>query len=216
MRRGHTLAASAGDGLRAAALVLALVSLASSDCETLYGISPPEHGRVDQTAGSGQLNRTGDQATYSCAPGYALDGAAVRTCLGNGTAVDSDGLHLWSSPEPTCIGVQCDPVQTLPNGDVVANNIDAFPYRTVGRYPSELLFSCDPGYHLTGSARQTCSVHGAWDGLPVITPACPGVTCDRLDDLDNGVFEITNDRIYPASASYACNPGYEMIGLPAR
>ena len=35
-------------------------------------------------------------ATYSCDPGYVLDGDATQTCLGSG---------LWSGSEPTCTGI---------------------------------------------------------------------------------------------------------------
>ena len=54
-------------------------------------LDAPSNGRVDTSAGTS----FGDVARYSCDAGYALNGAAERTC-------QSDGR--WNGTEPTCEG----------------------------------------------------------------------------------------------------------------
>lgn len=39
----------------------------------------------------------GDSLTFSCFPGYRLEGASKFTCLGG-------GRRVWSAPLPRCVG----------------------------------------------------------------------------------------------------------------
>lgn len=73
----------------------------------LETLSAPSNGSVDRTMGD-----TGDVATYSCSPGYALRGGdATRTCLPSGA---------WSGTEPECA---CSPDVDL-CGDGVDQDCD--------------------------------------------------------------------------------------------
>jgi len=53
-------------------------------------LEPPESGRVSLTG-----TRVGDSATYSCLPGFELQGVERRTCQSNGE---------WAYEAPSCVG----------------------------------------------------------------------------------------------------------------
>ena len=59
------------------------------DCNNL---TDPDNGQVTLTAGT----TFGQNATYSCDPGYNLVGDSTRTC---------QATRDWSGNEPTCEGV---------------------------------------------------------------------------------------------------------------
>ena len=42
----------------------------------------------------------GSEVTYSCDPGYFLQGSTTRTCTGDGLSING----TWTGMEPTCIG----------------------------------------------------------------------------------------------------------------
>ena len=69
------------------------------DCGSL---SNPANGKVNHTAGT----TFGQNATYSCDPGYNLVGENTRTCQATGN---------WSGSASTCQGVY---IQKLITGDV--------------------------------------------------------------------------------------------------
>ena len=79
---------------RAAGLIISLsiqstsfISFSSEVfCEELRDIP---NGRVIANS-----RETGAVATYTCSPGYALEGSSQRTCGGTG---------VWSEEEPTCL-----------------------------------------------------------------------------------------------------------------
>ena len=60
-------------------------TFAVTECDNLPGIS---NGGVVQTG-----TTVDSTATYSCLPGFTLEGLATRTCLANGE---------WSGQAPTC------------------------------------------------------------------------------------------------------------------
>ena len=59
------------------------------DCNNL---TDPDNGQVTLTAGT----TFGQNATYSCDPGYNLVGDSTRTC---------QATREWSGSAPTCEGV---------------------------------------------------------------------------------------------------------------
>jgi len=61
--------------------------IAAIDCG---GLSSPSNGQISVTG-----TTFGSMATYSCDPGYTLDGNTSRTCQSNGQ---------WSSSQLSCNG----------------------------------------------------------------------------------------------------------------
>ncbi|XP_064385048.1 sushi, von Willebrand factor type A, EGF and pentraxin domain-containing protein 1-like isoform X4 [Halichondria panicea] len=103
-------------------------------CSTLL---PPLNGRVSASGGT---------ATYTCSTGYTLSGFSTRTCVFSGR---------WSGNAPTCQRVQCPVLPTPTNGGVLS------PSRAVGSFA---IYTCNPGYILSGSSRRTCLTNGVWSG----------------------------------------------------
>lgn len=123
--------------------------------------------------------------SFSCEPGFELQGAAHRKCSLNGQ---------WSGVQPSCKGstftllrpvlcctfekkvtclvchsptaVQCPPPEPLENG--YTNCSDSQPF-----FSSQCSFTCDEGFTLDGHELLTCGRHGNWTGK---TPTCQGKT----------------------------------------
>jgi CUB/sushi domain-containing protein len=93
---------------------------------------------------NGTCSSCATTAVYSCAAGYALSGASVRTCQSDGT---------WSGASPSCVLVDCGALPGPANGSVSA------PTTTYG---STATYSCSSGFTLAGSATRVCQASGAW------------------------------------------------------
>ena len=114
----------------------------------------------------------GSTATYSCTPGFALSGAATRTCQDDGT---------WSGDVPTCVAV--DVVCESPSG--IANGVVSAP---ITKYGATASYYCSSAYSLQGSATRTCQADGTWDGTAptcVCDMTCNGVCTDIKMDTNN-------------------------------
>ena len=125
------------------------------ECELVRCPAPrlPLHSQADI-----QDLAAGGTVTFSCSPGYRLQGTRVLTCLYNSS---------WSNAVPTCNRVYC-PVPAAPqHGEVVGEK----------RYPalSSPQYRCHTG-SLSGRP-PTCLPSGEWSG-PV--PACTTSLCPKL------------------------------------
>ncbi|XP_054546659.1 complement receptor type 1-like [Talpa occidentalis] len=160
-------------------------------------LSPPRvrHGHSD-TAGH-ELFPPGREVTYSCEPGYALQGVNPVTCTSSGT---------WSHTGPTCEAESCaDTPARLPHGRVLAP-----PSLQLG---AEVSFVCDMGYRLIGHPTSQCVVAGPavrWsNGLPV----CEPISCDPPPPIENGWNSYTEGVInLKAVIRYSCPAAFRLIG----
>ncbi|XP_030215682.1 complement receptor type 1 isoform X6 [Gadus morhua] len=89
--------------------------------------------------------------TFSCDPGYVLEGQASVSCSLEGR---------WTPALPQCIYVEC------PRPNVPHSSLSGL-WRPPFRYRSWMTFSCNSGYVLVGQASVSCSQEGTW------TPALP-------------------------------------------
>ncbi|XP_035675655.1 sushi, von Willebrand factor type A, EGF and pentraxin domain-containing protein 1-like [Branchiostoma floridae] len=153
-------------------------------CQKLQcaSLAAPDHGTV-----SSSTNFVGDTVTFSCDPGFEIQGSTDRLCQADGT---------WSGTQPRCRRVRCPALTAPANGDMTGNN----------RYESQMQFSCNSGYQLVGNATLTCLADQTWSG-PV--PNCSPVQCPFLQ-LSNGF--ITGGTVFGDTASFGCDPGYLLIG----
>jgi hypothetical protein len=159
-------------------------------------LQPPSNGAVTTTNGG----LFPSSATYSCADGYALTPAsgAKRDCMASGQTVS------WSGAPPTCVAVACPAVASPAFGTVSTTNSCFFP--------STATYSCSPGYALTASlpTTRTCLAVGtttSWSDQP---PTCVALVCATLTQPSNCQLLITNNGVYPSSATYSCSPGYRL------
>ncbi|CAH1270698.1 CSMD1 [Branchiostoma lanceolatum] len=137
-----------------------------------------------------------DEVTFSCNPGYELDGAASVMCQAD---------REWSAPVPTCEPVQCSPPTAPENGALSPEGAESYDYQ------DEVTFSCNPGYELDGAASVTCQADQQWSA-PV--PACEPVQCSPPTAPENGALspEGATSFDYQDEVTFTCNPGYELDG----
>ncbi|KAI8498131.1 hypothetical protein Bbelb_240750 [Branchiostoma belcheri] len=150
----------------------------------------PANGAVSPTGAVSYPNGV----TFTCNPGYVLNGAAAATCQADGT---------WSDIVPTCTENQC-PTLTVPTNGALSTTLTS--YQTV------VTFICHTGYVLNGDSNTTCQADGTWSN-PV--PTCTPVQCPILTDPTNGMLRPTGVISYPNSVSFTCNTGYQLIGFAA-
>ncbi|XP_078666423.1 uncharacterized protein LOC144908582 isoform X2 [Branchiostoma floridae x Branchiostoma belcheri] len=148
----------------------------------------PANGAVSPTGPVSYPNGV----TFTCNPGYTLNGAASPTCQADGT---------WSSPVPTCAPIQCPPRTAPANGAVS-------PTGPVS-YPNGVTFTCNSGYTLNGVATPTCQADGTWSN-PV--PTCAPILCPPRTAPANGVVFPTGPVIYEEGVEFSCDQGYVLNG----
>ncbi|XP_056449810.1 complement receptor type 1-like isoform X2 [Gadus chalcogrammus] len=106
--------------------------------------------------------------TFSCDPGYVLEGQSSVSCSLEGR---------WTPALPQCIYVEC-PRPNVPHSSLSGS------WRPPFRYRASMTFSCDPGYVLEGQSSVSCSLEGRWTpALPqCISPREQGNACENRQD----------------------------------
>ncbi|KAK2168422.1 hypothetical protein NP493_1225g00033 [Ridgeia piscesae] len=105
-------------------------------------LSAPFHGNKQ-----GSNDVVDSVVLFSCDRGYRLEGSVRRTCTTQG---------IWDGVNAECVEIHCGHLNAVSHGSKQGSNdvVDAV-----------VLFSCDRGYRLQGSARRTCTRNGTWDGV---------------------------------------------------
>ncbi|XP_078686179.1 uncharacterized protein LOC144918925 isoform X3 [Branchiostoma floridae x Branchiostoma belcheri] len=152
-------------------------------CATLM---PPVNGALSPDGPYVYL----DVVTFTCDPGYTLNGAPSVTCLSDQT---------WSDVVPTCEPNFCPDVMPPVNGD----RSPAGPYL----YPNVITFSCDPGYELNGPSSVMCEPDGTWSAA---IPTCERVQCPYRMAPENGAQSSEGPYYYGDVVTYTCDEGYEL------
>ena len=132
----------------------------------------------------------GASISFTCNVGYELSGNSVIVCEGN---------KKWSGLLPTCNITYCNDPGVPENGFASPSN---FSYGTI------VLFQCNIGYELSGSANITCQADNNWDNN---LPTCTLVTCPNPITPVNGYIE---GSLYTLASViiYHCNPSYYLEG----
>jgi len=155
------------------------------DCGSLTGTL--SNGEVQHAS-----TRHPNAATYTCNIGYELVGAPTRACSVSAT---------WAGSAPSCRGKTCAAASGPNNGGVSVSN--------GGRYPSTATYTCNTGYELNGDASSACiAATLRWDGA---TPTCLGRSCEVLSSPSNGAVTRSNSGLFPSTATYTCDIGYERL-----
>ncbi|KAG8455052.1 hypothetical protein GDO86_001318 [Hymenochirus boettgeri] len=165
----------------------------------------------------------GQTISYTCKRGFRLEGQSVLTCLETGE---------WNSEPPFCKEITCSTPEPIENGFVEGAD---------HRYGAMIIYSCMPGFQLSGLAMQTCEESG-WSSS---TPVCLPTDCGLPPHIDFGlysvvryeekteeeltdfIFSTTNIILPPPTATnyelsylygthviYTCYNGYKIIGSP--
>ncbi|XP_014612346.1 PREDICTED: uncharacterized protein LOC106791312 isoform X2 [Polistes canadensis] len=149
----------------------------------------------------------GASVEYTCNSGSLLIGPSTRTCLDTG---------FYNEFPPVCKNIECGyPANIKHGGYTLINN-------TV-TYLSQVLYSCDEGYEMTGRARLTCDIDERWNGPP---PRCEPIHCDppttiphsfvQIDEIDEtemaGKMNVNRSLFVGSIVTYTCEKGYRLIG----
>ncbi|XP_020284690.1 uncharacterized protein LOC109855186 isoform X2 [Pseudomyrmex gracilis] len=158
---------------------------------------------------SGGAYEVGATVEYTCNAGSLLIGPATRTCLDTG---------FYKEFPPVCKSIECGyPASIKHGGYTLINN-------TVN-YLSQVLYSCEEGYEMTGRARLTCDIDERWNGPP---PRCEPILCDPPTAVPHSyiqIEEIDEDESAPVKnnfnqsllvgsiVTYTCEKGYRLVGF---
>ncbi|XP_061487863.1 sushi, von Willebrand factor type A, EGF and pentraxin domain-containing protein 1 isoform X2 [Rhineura floridana] len=111
--------------------------------------------------------------TYSCDRGFQLEGKSVMSCL---------ETREWDAEVPSCRAINCDPPQPIENGFVEGADYS---------YGAMVIYSCIPGFQLSGLAMQTCEESG-WSS---VSPVCLPTDCGLPPHIDfGGYVTISSDE----------------------
>nr|XP_028567204.1 sushi, von Willebrand factor type A, EGF and pentraxin domain-containing protein 1 [Podarcis muralis] len=111
--------------------------------------------------------------TYSCDRGFQLEGESVLSCL---------ETREWDAEFPSCRAINCDPPQPIENGFVEGADYS---------YGAMVIYSCMPGFQLSGLAMQTCEESG-WSS---VSPVCLPTDCGLPPHIDfGGYITISSDE----------------------
>lgn len=149
----------------------------------------------------------GESVLYNCNSGSLLIGPSTRTCLDTG---------FYNEFPPVCKNIECGYPANIKNGNYVLIN------NTVN-YLSQVLYSCNDGYEMTGRARLTCDIDERWNGPP---PRCEPIHCDspplvnhstidieELNSNDSNQSKLTNRTLFVGSiVTYNCIKGFKLNG----
>lgn len=102
--------------------------------------------------------------TYSCDRGFQIEGQSVLSCL---------ETREWDAETPSCRAVSCHPPQPIENGFVEGADYS---------YGAMVIYSCIPGFQLSGLAMQTCEESG-WSS---VSPVCLPTDCGLPPHIDFG------------------------------
>ncbi|NWY42555.1 SVEP1 protein, partial [Sylvia atricapilla] len=108
----------------------------------------------------------GQTVRYFCDRGFQLQGEETLRCLETGE---------WSTEAPSCKAINCQPPQPIENGFVEGADYS---------YGAMVIYSCVPGFQLSGLAMQTCEELG-WSSS---TPACLPTDCGLPPHIDFGEY----------------------------
>jgi cysteine-rich repeat protein len=186
----------------------------SGTCQAVTcGTPPVAAGGSNSSRDAGWNAAPGGSATYTCTPGYSIDGAAASVKSYVATCVNGTG---WQFPaDATCEAFVCD---ALSNVTVSGGTAAVVSYQTAGGAPTasrayghRAIYNRQTGYRLLSgstSTARTCEADGNWTGsVPTYERMqCPAITATGLAAAyRDGANALTTDRYVGYTASFACS-----------
>ena len=132
----------------------------------MTGCSVPLNGQVDCGSGLVDMGLEGDNCTFSCDPGYMLQGSVTSgICENTGN---------WSGGLPSCVPLNCTiSVQMLPHGIAFVSSSSCDM-----TYQSQCTVSCDEGF--TGdNVTYLCNVTSDPTMVDWVPIGGMNISCDR-------------------------------------
>ena len=130
--------------------------------------------------------------SFSCYPGYQLNGIAAITCGIN---------NIWNSTNlPTCDVIYCSAPVVPANGNVSYTSLSV---------NSSVYFTCNTGYKPVGNTNITCLPNGQWSNASV--PSCNITVCPPLTPPSHGYLTPPNQYTYGTVVTFSCQTGYGLV-----
>ncbi|XP_062305372.1 sushi, von Willebrand factor type A, EGF and pentraxin domain-containing protein 1 isoform X1 [Osmerus eperlanus] len=162
---------------------------------------PPDLPHAILDAANKPKYASNTEVSYKCEEGFVLNSTATLRCM-------MGGEWAPSAFDVGCVPVRCSKPATIEKGDVSGSNYS---------FGAMVAYSCDKGYLIRGEKRRTCEANGEWGG---VLPTCQPVSCFSPPILRNGFIQsppqIKGSFVFNSKVTYACNPGYRLIGRPER
>ncbi|KAF2979409.1 hypothetical protein EK904_006478 [Melospiza melodia maxima] len=134
----------------------------------------------------------GQTVRYFCDRGFQLQGEETLRCLETGE---------WSTEVPSCKAINCQPPQPIENGFVEGADYS---------YGAMVIYSCVPGFQLSGLAMHTCEESG-WSSS---TPTCLPTDCGLPPHIDFGEYvQLRHGERRPDQESVTENPSLSHVLL---
>ncbi|XP_066302889.1 sushi, von Willebrand factor type A, EGF and pentraxin domain-containing protein 1-like [Branchiostoma lanceolatum] len=157
-------------------------SCTKKQCSVLI---PPAHGSL---AGTGVFT-FGEAVTFSCDPGYDIQGSGTRVCQATGQ---------WSGTPAQCQKKCCDR-PAIQNGDYAGTHC----------YDDTVAFMCDVGYRLLGATSLRCTESAQWSSS---LPVCERICCASTISIPNGSVSFLPDNCHGGVADFRCEQGFYLEG----
>ncbi|XP_064386691.1 protein lev-9-like [Halichondria panicea] len=133
----------------------------------------------------------GETANYICDIGFSLTGLSTITCQVNQT---------WEV-EPVCTVVSCGVPRIVKEG---SSNFTGTTFGETATY------SCNNGYHISGSAEIICQADANWDAEPECLLA--DFSCGSPPVILNGSPGRPTSVLTGGITTYTCDHGFILIG----
>ncbi|RWS04130.1 P-selectin-like protein [Dinothrombium tinctorium] len=203
-----TFSCNPGFNLRGSGVLICLLSgqwnnnpptCAAVPTTTCRGLQAPQNGVLAGMCG--ENSPIGSRCSFTCNPGFVLQGSSILTCLSNGN---------WNSLPPLCITqeITCPALDRPENGIRLGTCQEGAPVGAICR------FRCEPGYTLLGKRQLVCQVDGTWDEE---VPECRevGRSCPSINPpLFGSVTGNCNPGVENGICIFGCNTGYNLVGTP--
>ncbi|XP_060063967.1 sushi, von Willebrand factor type A, EGF and pentraxin domain-containing protein 1-like [Ylistrum balloti] len=135
----------------------------------------------------------GSSVTYSCEDGHIPTGNVTVVCQKDG---------MWETV-PSCYAVNCSLPAIVPNATSVLESGSGWDFG------SRVVYTCDAGFQLLGSAILFCLSNGTWNEE---APSCERVSCP-VPEIEHGKVDTPGLRmLYKDTATLTCDAGFLIIG----
>ncbi|XP_065899288.1 uncharacterized protein [Dysidea avara] len=179
------------------------IALDGASCQRVE-CPAPVNGRLECPGSRGFYQ---DNCTFSCNPGYELQGVSSGTCLAD---------QSWSEGDPICVALNCSTSPPVDNSQL------QLPCDT--QYQSTCTVLCDQGYTRdVTNITYLCNITMDPDMVKweiIGQASCERVDCLMLDDPGNGTVNCSlgDDGIpsYEDTCNYTCDSGFELFGSDQR
>lgn len=170
------------------------ISGAWSSASTKRCPKPPvvAYGRHNASAGRRSFP-LGTRLVYRCRRGYSMAGSFRVICVDEGR---------WTRPQITCTPIACKKLSAPEHGQILSED-------DISRFGSNVTFTCDRGYELSGSVTRTCLPNGTWDGSPAL---CKRMHCVRPSPFPHGYIDGDKNPMVGSVIEFRCQRGMLFEG----